>query len=200
MQLNGVDFTRTGDPAKDLQTYATARGISESEAKKELEAEFGIPKAIESSKDEDVSISTSSDDLSLDDTSEETDSEFTKDETGRKELQETIEYWNAKLKEATDAKDSYGVTYAQEQCKKYQQMAYNWDHNIDTDSTTSSTSTTSDTSSTMASDREHLENEIKYWNARLKEATDAKDSYGVTYAQEQCKKYQQMANEWDESK
>ena len=147
MQLNGVEFTRTGNPAEDLKTYATARGISEAKAKEELEAEFGIPKAIESSTDEDVSISTSTDDLSLDDTTEETeettststtddtdstdstDSEFTKDDAGRKELQKTIEYWNARLKEATDAKDSYGVTKAQEQCKKYQEMAYNWDHN-----------------------------------------------------------------------
>ena len=71
MQLNGVEFTRTGNPSEDLKTYATARGISEAEAKKELEAEFGIPKAIESSKDEDVSISTSSEDLSVDDTTTE---------------------------------------------------------------------------------------------------------------------------------
>ena len=50
--LNGVEFTRTGNPVEDLKNYATARGINEAEAKKELEAEFGIPEQINNSKDE----------------------------------------------------------------------------------------------------------------------------------------------------
>lgn len=135
--LNGVNFTRTGDPAADLKTYMEARGIDETTAKEELEAEFGIPETIESSSDEEVSLSDSNCSLCIDDTDTTVDtdddndgsSEFTKDATGRKKLQETIEYWNAKLKEATDARDSYEVTYAQKQAKKYQTLAYKWDHN-----------------------------------------------------------------------
>ena len=46
-------------------------------------------------------------------------------------LQETCNYWAARLKEATDAGNAAGTAYAQAQSKKYQQMAYNWDHNID---------------------------------------------------------------------
>lgn len=217
--LNGVNFTRTGDPVADLKTYATARGISETEAKKELEAEFGVAKAVSSSTDEDVSISTSSEDLSLDDSTDETDSssEFSKTDAGRKELQETIEYWNAKLKEATDAKDSYGVAYAQKQCKKYQEMAYNWDTNRSTetdssdstdstdssDSTSSSSSTSSasssDSSSSKAIDRKRIQGEIEKWSAKLKEATDAKDEWGVKQAQSILKGLQTKAYEWDQS-
>ena len=50
--LNGVDFTKTGNPVKDLKNYATARGISETEAKSELEAEYGVAEAVKNSQDE----------------------------------------------------------------------------------------------------------------------------------------------------
>ena len=57
-QLNGVEFTRTGNPQADLVAYAKARGISQTEAKAELEAEFGVAKAVENQKDEDVVLDT----------------------------------------------------------------------------------------------------------------------------------------------
>uniref|UniRef100_UPI0039B8EC75 hypothetical protein n=1 Tax=Candidatus Ruminimicrobium bovinum TaxID=3242779 RepID=UPI0039B8EC75 len=50
--LNGVDFTKTGNPVEDLKNYATARGISETEAKSELEAEYGVAEAVKNSQDE----------------------------------------------------------------------------------------------------------------------------------------------------
>ena len=126
--LNGVEFTRTGDPVADLKTYAAARGISEAKAKEELEAEFGVAKAVNNSADEDVSISDSVDDLSLDtETTSTSDTSDTK-ATDRKRLQEEIKNWSAKLKQATDAKDSYGVTKAQEVLKDLQTKAYEWDH------------------------------------------------------------------------
>ena len=62
--LNGVEFTRTGNPQADLVTYAKARGIDEAQAKEELEAEFGVAKAVNESKDEEVALSNDSTDTS----------------------------------------------------------------------------------------------------------------------------------------
>ena len=63
--LNGVEFTRTGNPQADLVTYAKARGIDEAQAKEELEAEFGVAKAVNESKDEEVSLASDNDTSSL---------------------------------------------------------------------------------------------------------------------------------------
>ena len=63
--LNGVEFSKTGNPVEDLKNYATARGISESEAKEELEAEFGVAQQVNSSQDENnISVDGSNFDLS----------------------------------------------------------------------------------------------------------------------------------------
>ena len=63
--LNGVEFSKTGNPIEDLKNYASARGISESEAKEELEAEFGVAQQVNSSQDENnISIDGNNFDLS----------------------------------------------------------------------------------------------------------------------------------------
>ena len=135
----------TGNPDQDAKNYAKKMNISIDEAKKQLKAKYGDPtkKTSSSSSSTSTNATTSSANTTASKTSttsnsnktssstknDSTDvsSEFTKNETGRKKLGETIEYWRAKLKEATDAKDSSGVKYAQEQSKKYQQLAYTWD-------------------------------------------------------------------------
>ena len=43
MNINGILFQPTGNPQTDLVTYAKARGISENQAKAELEAAIGTP-------------------------------------------------------------------------------------------------------------------------------------------------------------
>ena len=49
--LNGVVFNKTGNPVEDLKNYATARGIGETDAKEELEAEYGVAQAVNNSQD-----------------------------------------------------------------------------------------------------------------------------------------------------
>ena len=43
MNINGISFQPTGNPQTDLVSYAKARGISEAQAKSELEAAIGTP-------------------------------------------------------------------------------------------------------------------------------------------------------------
>ena len=63
--LNGVEFTKTGNPIEDLKNYATARGIGETEAKEELEAEYGVAQAVNNSQDSNnITVDGNSFDLS----------------------------------------------------------------------------------------------------------------------------------------
>lgn len=61
--LNGVTFNRTGNPQADLVNYANARGISQDEAKAELQCAFGNPQqsnfSFNSSEDEETEFSLS---------------------------------------------------------------------------------------------------------------------------------------------
>ena len=135
--INGVNFTRTGDPQADLKTYMNARGIDEATAKAELEAEFGVPQMVKANDvDEDSTLTSSSTDSESATTTEAITSETTetsdsqaKDRAG---LQEEIKGWSAKLKQATDAGDQWGIMKAQAMLKELQTRAYNWDHGIST--------------------------------------------------------------------
>ena len=136
--VNGVNFTRTGDPQADLKTYMNARGIDEATAKAELEAQFGVPQMIQANDvDEDSALeidTTDSESATTTEaiTSETTDTSDTTDTTDqqatdRAGLEKEIGSWNAKLKQATDAGDQWGITQAQSQLKTLQERAKSWD-------------------------------------------------------------------------
>jgi len=191
--INGVNFTRTGDPQADLKTYMNARGIDEATAKAELEAQFGIPQMIQANDvDEDSSLAIDATD-SVSNTS-------SSQATDRAGLEKEIGTWRAKLKQATDAGDQWGVTQAQAQLKTLQEKAYSWDNSTSSTTSTSDTSETTettDTSDAQATDRAGLEKEIGTWRAKLKQATDAGDQWGITQAQNQLKTLQEKAYNWD---
>ena len=145
---NKIDESKvkmTGNPDTDAKNFAKKMNISVEEAKKQLKAQYGDPTQKSSSSSSSAST-TSSTTKTSDTTTKTSDSttkttssttkksnstdgssEFTKDASGRHKLEQTIKYWNAKLKEATDAKDNSGVAYARKQCEKYQTLARKWD-------------------------------------------------------------------------
>ena len=252
--LNGVEFTRTGNPQVDLQTYATARGISEAEAKKELEAEFGVAEAVKNSKDEDVSISKDAVDST--DTSEMSSEEFLKGfiakllsllginvpeakseeedksyetktingvefkqtgdpqedlkayadargiskEEAKKELEAEFGKPKTTEKTSTSSSDETEETDDTEETSSSTSTSSTDDDDDDSTTTSSSSSSTTDTSSSKAEDRKNLQNEIKEWNAKLKQATDAGDSRGISKAQAVLKELQTKARYWDTNK
>ena len=201
--LNGVEFTRTGNPQADLVTYAKARGIDEAQAKEELEAEFGVAKAINESKDEEVALSNDSTD-----TSSLSTEDFLKGFVAK--LLSLLGLDASKLEETSstteDTEETSSTTEDTEETSSTSSSSSSScsstssdddEESTTTSSSSSSSSSTTDTSSSQATDRKNLQNEIKEWSAKLKQATDAGDQWGITKAQEVLKDLQTRAYEWD---
>ena len=205
--FNGVNFTRTGNPQKDLETYAAARGINASEAKKELESLFGKPKG--GNEDTDTNnITLDGNEFTLTGDPD-ADAKSVAEKLGLS-IGAAIEKLKAKFGDpsstgitATTSTSSTTSTTDDTSTTGTTAETETTDTDTDTNSSTdatSTTSTTSDTSSSQATDRERIQKEIGKWNAKLKQATDAKDEWGVRHAQSVLRNLQTKAYEWDNSK
>ncbi len=144
-KIDANSIRKTGNPDQDAKNFAKQMGITIDQAKEQLKAKYGDPteKSSSSSSSDTTTVkksdstttstaattnSTSSSNTTSSSTKEtDTSSEFSKNAEGRKKLESTIQYWRAKLKEATDAKDNSGVAYARSQSQKYQTLAKQWD-------------------------------------------------------------------------
>lgn len=197
--LNGVEFTRTGNPQADLVTYAKARGIDEAQAKEELEAEFGVAKAVNESKDEEVALSNDSTD-----TSSLSTEDFLKGFIAK--LLSLLGLDASKLEETSSTTEDTEETSSTDETEEVSSNTSTTstddddDESTTTSSSSSSSSSTTDTSAAKKEDRKNLQNEIKEWNAKLKQATDAGDPRGITKAQEVLKDLQTRAYQWDTNK